>query len=68
MIDCSHSMAGENMVGQTGVFSYVAPAKKNMSSVKMIEAACNRNRTLPEIRTREFLCQASVYVTAHHDS
>ena len=28
MMDCSHSIAGERMVGQTGGFSYTAPAKK----------------------------------------
>jgi hypothetical protein len=28
MMDCSHSMAGEDTVGQTGGFSYATPEKK----------------------------------------
>jgi hypothetical protein len=60
-------MAGEKMVGQTGMFSYTAPAKKDISSVEMIKIAFTGRRTLPEIRAKEFLCQAGVYVAAHHD-
>jgi hypothetical protein len=67
MMDCSHSIAGERMVGQTGGFSYTAPAKKNISSVKILKSVFTRPRTLPEIRTREFFGQASAYVAAHHD-
>jgi len=37
MMDCSHSMAGEKMVGQSGGFSYTASAKKDMSSVKLLK-------------------------------
>jgi hypothetical protein len=68
MMDCSHSMAVEKMVGQTGGFSYTAPAKKDMSSVKMQKAASTRRRTLPKIRAREFLFQAGANVVANHDS
>jgi hypothetical protein len=68
MMDCSHSMAEEKMVGQTGGFSYTTPAKKDMSSVKMLKAASTRCRTLPNIRAREFLCQTSANVVAHHHS
>jgi hypothetical protein len=68
MMDCSHSMAVERMVGQAGGFSYTAPAKKDMSFVKMLKAASTRHRTLPNIRAREFLCQASSNVVAYHDS
>jgi hypothetical protein len=68
MMDCSHSIAVEEMVGQTGGFSYTVPAKKDMSSVKMLKAASTRRRTLPKKRAREFLCQASANVVAHHDS
>ena len=28
MMDCSHSIAGEKIVGQTGGFSYTAPGQK----------------------------------------
>ena len=68
MMDCSHSMAEEKIVGQTGGFSYTAPAKKDMSSVKVLKAASTRRRTLPKVRAREFLCQASANVVAYHDS
>ena len=65
MTDCSHSIAGEKIVGQTGVFSYTAPAKVDTSSV---EIAFTIRRTLPEIRARKFLCQTGVHLAVHHDS
>jgi hypothetical protein len=37
MMDCSHSMAEEKMVGQTGGFSYTAPAKKEYKLRKNAE-------------------------------
>jgi len=68
MMDCSHSMAVEKMVGQMGRFSYATPAKKDMSLVKMQKAASTRRRTLPKIRAGEFLFQASANVVVNHDS
>jgi hypothetical protein len=68
MIDCSHSIAGEKMVGQTGVFSYTASAKRKMSFVGMINVTFTKRRTLPEIRAREFLCQTGAHVAVYHES
>jgi len=68
MMDCSHSMAEENTVGQTGGFSYTTPEKKiNMRFVKMLIAASTGLHTLPHIGAREFLRKAGVHIIAHHD-
>jgi hypothetical protein len=68
MTDCSHSIAGEKIVGQTGVFSYTAPAKVDLSSVEIINVTFTIRRTLPEIGARKFLCQTGVHLAVHHDS
>jgi len=69
MMDCSHSIAEEDTVGQTGGSSYTTSEKENnnMSPMKTLSFASTEHRTLPHVGTRKFLRKVSVYIAAHHD-
>jgi hypothetical protein len=69
MMDCSHSMAEEDTVGQTGGSSYAASEKANddMSPMKTLSAALTEQPTLPHVGARKFLRKVRVYIAAHHE-
>jgi hypothetical protein len=68
-MDCSHSIAEEDTVGQAGGFSYTASEKENnkMSSMETLSAVSTEHHTLPQIGARKFLRQVSIYIATHHD-
>jgi len=56
VMDCSHSIAEEDTVGQTGGSSHTASEKEksNMRSIKTLNVASTEHRTLPHVGARKF--------------